>query len=96
MPTYIGDMPRILPVLILALLVIYCVVEVAQSDPDRVRLMPRWLWAVMVIALPGLGALAWLIFGRPLRRQPPRNTRPPAPDDDPDFLRGLGGPPGNR
>ena len=67
MPTYIGDMPRILPVLILALLVIYCVVEVAQSDPDRVRLMPRWLWAVMVIALPGLGALAWLVAWRGLR-----------------------------
>ena len=60
-------MPRILPVLIVALLVIYCVVEVAQADPDRVRLMPRWLWAVLVIALPGLGALAWLLLGRPVR-----------------------------
>jgi len=81
-------MPRILPVVILALLVVYCVVEVAQADPDRVRFMPRWLWAVAIIALPGLGAVAWLILGRPLRKQPPR-TRPPAPDDDPDFLRGL-------
>ncbi len=81
-------MPRVLPVLILALLVVYCVVEVAQADPDRVRLMPRWLWAVLVIALPGVGAIAWLILGRPLRRRPPQ-TRPPAPDDDPDFLRGL-------
>lgn len=81
-------MPRILPVLIVALLVIYCVVEVAQSDPDRVRLMPRWLWAVLVIALPGIGAVAWLILGRPLRKPPPPR-RPLAPDDDPDFLRGL-------
>jgi len=81
-------MPRILPVLIVALLVIYCVVEVAQSDPDHVRLMPRWLWAVLVIALPGIGAIAWLILGRPVRNRPPPG-RPPAPDDDPDFLRGL-------
>lgn len=81
-------MGRILPVVILALLVVYCVVEVAQADPDRVRFMPRWLWAVAIIALPGLGAVAWLIVGRPLRRQPPRR-RPPAPDDDPDFLRSL-------
>ena len=81
-------MARILPVLIVALLIVYCVVEVAQADPDRVRIMPRWLWAVVVIALPGLGAVAWLILGRPVRNQPPRG-RPPAPDDDPDFLRGL-------
>ncbi len=74
--------------LILALLVVYCMVEVAQADPGRVRLMPRWLWAVLIIALPGLGAIGWLVFGRPVRRQPPQ-TRPPAPDDDPDFLRGL-------
>lgn len=74
--------------LILALLVVYCVVEVAQADPDRVRLMPRWLWAALIIALPGLGAIGWLVFGRPVRRQPPQ-ARPPAPDDDPDFLRGL-------
>ena len=89
MPTYIGDMPRILPVLILALLVIYCVVEVAQSDPDRVRLMPRWLWAFAVICVPVVGPVAWLFLGRPLKqtRQLPRPGS--APDDDEDFLRGL-------
>jgi hypothetical protein len=81
-------MARILPLVMIALLVIYCVVEVAHADPDRVRAMPRWLWATAIIALPGLGAVAWLIFGRPVKPRAPRK-RPPAPDDDPDFLRGL-------
>ncbi|MCW5954031.1 MAG: PLDc N-terminal domain-containing protein, partial [Propionibacteriaceae bacterium] len=55
----------------------------------RVRLMPRWLWAVAIILLPGAGAIAWLLFGRPTRT-PSKRPRPPrAPDDDPDFLRNL-------
>ncbi len=81
-------MGRVLPVVLLALLVVYCLVEVAQADPDRVRVLPRWLWVALIILLPGLGAIAWLIAGRPQRHQPPRKP-PRAPDDDPDFLRGL-------
>jgi len=81
-------MGRVLPIVIIAMLMIYAIVEVAQSDPLRVRLMPRWLWAVAVIFLPGVGAVAWLVFGRPTRGS--RHQRPPrAPDDDPDFLRRL-------
>jgi hypothetical protein len=81
---------RILPVVVVALVIIYCVVEVAQSDPQRVRLLPRWLWATLIIGLPGIGAIGWLLLGRPVssRATPPRG-RPKAPDDDPDFLRGL-------
>ncbi|MDR1768883.1 MAG: PLD nuclease N-terminal domain-containing protein [Propionibacteriaceae bacterium] len=84
-------MGRVLPIVILALLVLYCLVEVAQADPERVRTAPRWLWAVAVICLPGAGAIAWLIFGRPVKGgQPDRDAPAPrAPDDDPDFLRRL-------
>ncbi len=84
-------MPRILPLVILALVTIYCVVDVAQADPIRVRLMPRWLWVAVIIFVPGFGALAWFVLGRPSRGAGPRPTvrRPRAPDDDPDFLRGL-------
>lgn len=83
-------MGRVLPWVLLGLLMVYCVVEVAQSDAMRVRLMPRWLWAVTVICLPGLGAIAWLLLGRPVNRSSgPRRPPPKAPDDDPDFLRGL-------
>ena len=85
-------MGRILPIIIVALLMIYCVVEVAQAPPLAVRRMPRWLWATAIICLPLVGAVAWLLLGRPTARTlgtrgPLR--RPAAPDDDVDFLRGL-------
>ena len=89
---YSWEMARYLPIIIVALLMIYCVVEVAQAPPYAVRRMPRWLWATVVICVPLLGATAWLLFGRPnaeslgTRKRPPR---PKAPDDDVDFLRGL-------
>lgn len=85
-------MGRFLPAIIVALLMIYCVVEVAQAPSTAVRRAPRWLWATAVICLPLLGSVGWLLLGRPTKetlglRKPPR--RPVAPDDDVDFLRGL-------
>jgi len=86
-------MGRYLPIIIIVLLMIYCVVEVAQAPRYAVRRMPRWLWATAVICLPLAGSICWLLLGRPnaesmgtrKRNQP----RPSAPDDDVDFLRGL-------
>ena len=86
-------MGRFLPLVIVALLTIYCVVEVAQAPPYAVRRAPRWLWAVAVICLPLAGSACWLFFGRPTAASRGDVTRgpgrPSAPDDDADFLRGL-------
>ena len=88
-------MGRYLPIIIVALLMIYCVVEVAQAPKFAVRRMPRWAWATVVICLPLVGAVTWLLLGRPNaeslgKKKRPDPRRPQAPDDDPDFLRGLG------
>ncbi len=82
-------MPRVLLIIAVVMLTVYCVVEVAQSRGYRVRSMPRWLWAFAVICVPVVGPVAWLFLGRPLKqtRQLPRPGS--APDDDEDFLRGL-------
>ena len=87
-------MARYLPIIIVFLLMIYCVVEVAQAKPYAVRAMPRWLWAVVIICIPLLGAVGWLLFGRPTRETGGgggggQRRGPQAPDDDPDFLRSL-------
>ena len=86
-------MGRYLPIIIVALLMIYCVVEVAQAPRFAVRRMPRWAWATAVICLPLAGAVCWLLLGRPnaesLGKKKAEPRRPAAPDDDPDFLRGL-------
>ena len=84
-------MARVLPVIVLIVVSIYCLVEVAQAEPERVRHAPRWLWAVAIILLPGIGAIAWLFAGRPLSQTPRPKRRPIAPDDDTDFLRKLRG-----
>lgn len=83
-------MLRVLLIVAVVMLTVYCVVEVAQARGLAVRAMPRWLWAFAVICLPVLGPVCWLFFGRPTaatdtRRRSPRR----APDDDEDFLRGL-------
>lgn len=84
-------MPRILLIIAVIMLTVYCVVEVAQARDYKVRAMPRWLWAFAVIALPVVGPVSWLILGRPLKNEPPQIRRggQRAPDDDEDFLRGL-------
>ena len=85
-------MVRYLPVILIALLMIYCVVEIAQANGQQVRVLPKWAWFVAVVLLPLAGCLAWLFFGRPVSspgRQPPPRQPPRAPDDDPDFLRSL-------
>jgi hypothetical protein len=73
-------------------LAIYCLVQVAQSRAELVRALPRWGWALVILLVPLLGPIAWLALGRPQPPRPagpPRRARPLAPDDDPDFLRGL-------
>ena len=83
-------MARIVPIIVLIALTIYCTIEVAQAPAWEVRRAPKWLWAFAVILIPAFGPLAWLSFGRPLppgRSNPPRVMRPP--DEDDDFLRGL-------
>lgn len=85
-------MGRYLPIVIVALLTIYCVVEVAQAPSYAVRRMPRWLWATAIICLPLAGAVCWLLLGRPNAVSlgtGKQARRPNAPDDDVDFLRGL-------
>lgn len=86
--TRISLMDRVMVAVMLVALTIYCTVEVAQAAARRVRLMPKWLWAVAVICLPLAGPLAWLFFGRPDWRGPKDQYHHPplAPDDDPDFL----------
>ena len=87
------DAMRFLPFVIPVVLAIYCWIELAQSDPRDVRLVPRWAWA-FVIVFPLLGPVSWLVYGRPNGERPAptvhrQHTRPVAPDDDPDFLRNL-------
>lgn len=84
-------MLRALAILVPLALAVYCLVDCAQSDAERVRHLEKPFWLVLIIVFPLIGGLAWLIAGRPPARPrgAGRGVAPKGPDDDPDFLSGL-------
>ncbi|MDO8108065.1 PLD nuclease N-terminal domain-containing protein [Isoptericola sp. b441] len=83
-------------------LMIYALVHCVQAG-DAVRNLPRWAWVVLIVLVPMVGAIVYLIAGRPTSGAPrpvpwpatrtagsPEYERSPrGPDDDPEFLAGL-------
>ncbi len=82
-------MLRVLVTVGLLSFAVWAALDVLQTPVARVQLLPKTLWFALTL-VPLVGALAWLTLGRTVvaRVRPP--VRPVAPDDDPDFLRGLG------
>lgn len=84
-------MSRALPLIVLIAVTVFAVIDAILTPRDQ---LPGKVWWVLgIVLLPVVGPLAWLTVGRRARRgtggtggtpQPPV-----APDDDPDFLRGL-------
>ncbi|MGL4339785.1 MAG: PLDc N-terminal domain-containing protein [Rhodoglobus sp.] len=74
--------------LIVIVLDVFAIVDVFLVEKRRVRAMPKWVWVVLIVLVPVVGALLWFFVGRDRSRggAPPR---PVAPDDDPTFLRNL-------
>ena len=85
-------------------LVLYCLIDCIQSPEAQIRNLPRWAWIVLILLLPDIGAIAWLVAGRPRagasrgtgswpspRTAGGPDTGGPArgPDDDASFLAGL-------
>lgn len=58
---------RILPVLLEIGLVIYCLIDCLQASSRDIRTLPKWAWILLILLLPVVGAVAWLIAGRPHR-----------------------------
>lgn len=95
-------MIRILPFVVEAVILVFCLIDAILADDARVRNLPKWGWILLIIVIPLVGGIAWLAVGRPVNspqappprpvagpgwEQPPR--RPKAPDDDPEFLASL-------
>jgi len=84
---------------------LFCILDVITSDEALVRNLPKMAWVFIVIFLFEIGAIAWLIAGRPQARArslpykgntgiPPEYDRPGRataanPDDDAEFLAKL-------
>ena len=80
----------VLAVAVLAIFV-YGLVDVIRTDGRLTRGISKPAWIIVMIVLPVLGAILWLLIGRPRGNPPVRQnySHPTAPDDDPDFLRNL-------
>lgn len=45
---------------------LFCLFEVLSTDEGDTRHLPKFVWFVIVLFGFDLGALAWLLFGRPI------------------------------
>ncbi|MDF2051639.1 PLDc N-terminal domain-containing protein [Arthrobacter sp. Cr_A7] len=70
---------------------VYGLVDVIRTDGRLTRGISKPAWIVVMIVLPVLGAILWLLIGRPRGTSPQQQNyrHPAAPDDDPEFLRNL-------
>jgi hypothetical protein len=72
---------------------VYCIFDVIATEEMLIRNLPKTVWLLIVLFVPTVGALAWLLLGRPLYagfrpgdtspRRPSRPVR--GPDDDPGW-----------
>ncbi|GAA3524212.1 hypothetical protein GCM10022234_20960 [Aeromicrobium panaciterrae] len=80
------------------ILLVFAIFDLIATPKDRVKVLPKPLWFVILLA-PLVGPALWLAFGRTKPAAPPKPSggwapphRPPGPkgpDDDPDYLHGL-------
>lgn len=78
--------------LVLAVVInIFAFIECAMTPQEKVRRFPKWGWLLIILLIQPVGAIGWLVAGRP--KKPGQNRggrgRIIPPDDDPDFLRKL-------
>jgi hypothetical protein len=84
---------RVLLYAIPVILGVWAIVDCAQTRAEDVRALPRALWVAVIAFVPVVGPVLWLTTGRRRGGRPAGGSRPvprpTAPDDDPDFLRGI-------
>jgi hypothetical protein len=61
-------MPRVLLILVIVGLMAYALTDVWGSDEDERGGLPRWLWVLMIVLLPLLGAISWIVVRIAARR----------------------------
>lgn len=53
--------------LIMVGLWVFAMFDVISADSASVRNLPKPLWVLLVVLLPDVGAIAWLLLGRPAK-----------------------------
>ena len=66
-------MIRLLPFVVEAVILVFCLIDAILADDSRVRNLPKWGWILLIIIIPLVGGIAWLVAGRPVNA-PPRQV----------------------
>lgn len=83
-------MSRILVAAIALLVAItfYSLFDCMVRDRSLISVLPKWVWALVILFVPILGAILWYLFGRSsFPPKAPGRGGQRAPDDDPEYLR---------
>lgn len=96
-------MVRYLPVLLVLALWIYAFIDCLNTPEEQVRGLPKVIWVIIILLFGEVlvGPIAWLVAGKQRYPVAPGSGTPSAwhreqpgpawvaPDDNPQFLRGL-------
>ncbi len=76
-------------IVLAAAITLYGLFDCLLRDRGLVRVLPKPVWALIILLIPLLGFGLWYAFGRGTEDKPTAAPRsgPVAPDDDPDYLR---------
>ncbi|MDN6528644.1 MAG: PLD nuclease N-terminal domain-containing protein [Brevibacterium sp.] len=69
---------------------LYGLFDCLLRDRGLIRVLPKPVWAIIILFIPVIGFVLWYLFGRGTEDKPsaaPRRRGPRAPDDDDDYLR---------
>ena len=81
-------MPRFVLLVVTIGLSVFAFAECLQTPNPRA--LPKVVWLVIIVALPVVGPLLWILFGRTNGRGWGRDDDDVrGPDDDPSFMRDL-------
>ncbi|HEX6969646.1 MAG TPA: PLD nuclease N-terminal domain-containing protein [Micromonosporaceae bacterium] len=83
-------------------LAVIALISCVSAEEEEIRGLPRLIWALIIVFLPLAGSIAWFYARRGTRTRDAGHRRGPAPwnrnrqrplgpDDDPEFLRSIGG-----
>ena len=80
----------VIALIIITALTIYSIIDCSRAPESSIRALPKWAWLVIIIFVPGIGAIAWIIAGRPSGPgRSKKNKKIIPPDDNPDWLKKL-------
>jgi hypothetical protein len=85
-------MPRLLIGLavVIVFFTVFVIVDTSLTPRTRMRGLPKPAWIAVVVLVPLIGGILWLTVGKDRTDLARASGRRLGPDDDPDFLSGLG------